>query len=352
MPVILVKNSRQEPIFSPLILSAIEEIDPALVSTIAVMVWDYEDTALQEYLISSADLVIAAASDPTIQEIDGIIQSVQARDQPIRHHQHGHKVSFTTIAAPYLEKDVSSKPPNSTEIIQMVTMLAAVDSIFWDQYGCLSSRVHFLERKDGSHYSAIEYGEFLSEKIRLLSAFLPRGALPKSGIHDRFDKFSNLTVTGLVHLCSNYDDDFLVIVDERPWDRRSFTSVVNDCIDRTIVVRPIDNIMEVPLQYLSWIPPKNLQTMTVAIDSQDYKTWSDLFTRFIEAIGERGVTGVRTVGRGPFPQLGYSWDGYLPLDLSYKRAEGRFVTVEFENTYQQILKTYEIFMNRGNLLFR
>jgi hypothetical protein len=346
-PVVLVKNSRQEALFTPLLLSAIETIDPELVKGVAVMIWDYEDTALQEYLLYQADLVITAASDFTIDQIDEVITRVQNPRQPIRTHHHGHKVSFTTIARPYLKKDTGEV---DTELVHVVTTLAAVDSIFWDQYGCLSSRVHFIERGGQNLHTPLEYGESLAQKMRALSTYLPRGAIPLTGLHNRFEKWAALTSTGLVHLCSNYEDDFLVIVDERPWSAAMFGDTINDCIERTVVIRPVDDIAEVPGKYLTWLRPENLQTMSVAIDGQAHRTWSPKFAAFVEAIGERGVTGVRTIGRGPFPQLAYSWDGFLPMDLSVSRPAGRFTSVEFENTYQEIIDTYALFQARGGFI--
>jgi hypothetical protein len=180
----------------------------------------------------------------------------------------------------------------------------------------------------------------------MLSTFLPRGEIPLHGLHNRFEKYAALESTGLVTLCSSYADDFLVVVDARPWSAATFQDVVNDCIERTIVIRPVKDLMDIPQTYLKWIPAKNLQTMSVAIDGPGNSSWSPAFTHFVEAIGKRGITGIRTIGRGAFPQLAYSWDGYLPLDLSLERAPGYFTTVEFENTYQQILDTYQLYASQ------
>jgi hypothetical protein len=346
-PAILIKNSRQEPIFTPLIFSAIEDFDSELVSSMAIMIWDYEDLELQDTLVSQADLVIAAAADFTIEQIDAVIQKVQRPDHPIRFHQHGHKISFTALALPYLKKKSIFSIPGNPDRIDVVTLLSAVDSIFWDQYGCLSSRIHFVEQGSSEHYSPREYGNILAEKIRLLSKFLPRGAIPLHGIHNRFEKYAALMSSGKAHLCSTYDDDFLVVVDERPWSPPIFHDVINDCIERSVVIRPVKDIQEIPDRYLSWLPPKNLQTMSVAIDGPENQTWSPRFNRFVESIGQRGVTGIRTIGRGPFPQLAYSWDGYLPIDTAIQRPSGWFTTVEFENTAQQIIETYALFLARG-----
>jgi len=349
-PAILVKNSRQEPIFAPLIFSALEEIDAQLTNTIAIMIWDYSDASLQEYLISQSDLVIAAAADITIDQIEEVIQRVQSPSHQIRFHPHGHKVSFTTIGKAYLDKKAHVLEGDSFEIIHLTTTLAAVDSIFWDQYGCLSSRVHFIEHVNNEHaYSPSEYAHILAEKIRMMSSFIPRGSIPLQGLHTRFEKYIALSSSGEIELCSTYEDDFLVIVDHRPWSPSIFMDVVNDCIERTIIVRPVEDIQQVPDTYLGWIPANNLQTMSVAIDGREHQSWSSEFSLFVDAIGKRGVTGIRTIGRGPFPQLAYSWDGFLPLDLSLERPPGRFTTVEFDNTFLQILDTFKLYSAKSGL---
>jgi len=53
------------------------------------------------------------------------------------------------------------------------------------------------------------------------------------------------------------------------------------------------------------------------------------------------VTAVRSLGRAAFPQLAYSWDGWLPLDMGHLRPEGHFTTVEFDDLRQEIEATAE-----------
>jgi hypothetical protein len=346
-PLIVVKNSRQEPLFTPFILSAIEAIDPLLVSSIGIMIWDYDDSKLQEMLISKSDLILAAAADFTIDEIDRVIQKVQNTTKSIRFHRHGHKISFSTISSSYLARKKAPSIPGDIDMIHLTTLLSSVDSIYWDQNGCLSSRIHFVQRGASETFRPEDYGIYLAEKIRILSTFLPRGDNPLHNLHNRFDKYAALSISGNVKICSTYEDDFLVVVDERPWTPTTFNSVINDCVDRTIIIRPIDDIFEVPNSYLNWLPKKNLQTMSVAIDGPERDSWSPRFSKFAEAIGKRGVTGIRTIGRGPFPQLAYSWDGYIPLDLSLERNSGYFTTVQFDNNYRQIVDTFQLYSSKN-----
>ncbi|MBC7293923.1 MAG: hypothetical protein H5T84_07485, partial [Thermoleophilia bacterium] len=141
-PVVIVRNSRREPIFSTLVLQALAEADPALLSTVAVLVWDYENAELQQNLLSQADLVIAAAGDDTIAQLE---QQIAAARRPVRprFHPHGHKVSFSVVGKEMFRRDLdlcdllsaeSSSAPlppplfSSWSLLDMVTMLAALDS--------------------------------------------------------------------------------------------------------------------------------------------------------------------------------------------------------------------------------
>jgi hypothetical protein len=215
-------------------------------------------------------------------------------------------------------------------------MLAALDSILWDQNGCLSSRIHFIEQGTTSDYTPLDYGLMLVNKLRLLSKKLPRGMIPLSRIHDRFEYFNAQASSPQVKLCSTYDDDFIVFLDERPWNQQQFRSMVNTCMERTIVIRPIESIMDVPNMYLALIPPNNLQTMYVAIEGETSNPLSPEFSLFIENIGRCGITSIRAIGQSPFPQLAYSWDGYLPQNLALNYPAGYFSTIEFKNNYQRI----------------
>jgi Acyl-CoA reductase (LuxC) len=355
-PLVIVKNSRSEPIFSPLVFSALEKVDPDLVSTVAMLVWDYEDAYVQDFLTSQADLVIAAASDETIAQIKAQIESCEARSvrpstRPIRFHAHGHKVSFTAIGKEMLS--ICSPPSNRLEIgessdiagehslMEIVTLLAALDSIFWDQHGCLSSRIHFVEVGGEGFHTPLEYAEKLTGQLRLLAEFLPRGAWPLQQLHDRFDRYKQLEGNGNLRVISQYDDQFLVTLDQRRLRSSAFRNLVNDCQGRVVVVQPVRELMEIPGHYLRMLPGENLQSLSVAFGTQG-EGLTKSFLRFVEACGACGVTAIRTIGRGAFPQLAYSWDGYIPLDLVRQRPAGYFTTIEFDQPYEQILNTLQV----------
>jgi hypothetical protein len=350
-PVLIAKNSRREPIFSPLVLQALEQADPDLVSTIAVLVWDYGDAGVQEWLLEQADLALVAASDETIAQVKAqVVQSAARTGRGPRFHAHGHKVSFSAIG-----QEMFAPQPGEAAAdlpwLSRVALLAALDSVFWDQYGCLSSRVHFVETCAGNPQALQDYAVRLETAMRQLQGFLPRGAWPRQHLHDRFDRYRMLEAAGQVQVFSRYDDEFLVVSDSRPLSAQAFQGQVNDCQGRVVIVRPVTDLMEIPQRYLPMIPAANLQSLSVAVGKPG-QGLSERFLQFAAACAGRGVTAIRTVGRGAFPQLAYSWDGLLPLDLVRSRPAGRFATIEFDAPFEQIQATWRLLQQRGAFFAR
>ncbi len=352
-PVIVVKNSQREPLFTPLVMAALEAVDPALLDTTLVTLWDYTDTALQEYLISQADLVMAAASDETLDNIEQVVMQVSTPSRPIRFHRHGHKVSFSTIGRECLEVD-RVDPENGVPLLEMVALLASLDVAFWNQQGCLSSRVHFVEQGYGPGYHSAEvYGLTVVESLRTLDIWLPKGVSRKRYLHNLFDKYQAMAVSGAVQVLSGYDDNLLVVLARRPLTPEQFRETVNDCQERTVIIIPVDDIMEVPGRYLKQVRREHLQTMSVALGIPPFcsppmrdREGNSRLLRYAEALGKAGVTSIRTVGRGAFPQLAYSWDGLIPLDLMAERKSGYFTTLEFDQPWAQICETYQMVRQR------
>jgi hypothetical protein len=106
--------------------------------------------------------------------------------------------------------------------------------------------------------------------------------------------------------------------------------------------------MEIP-NILQMLPASNLQSLSIASGTFGSEM-DERFLQFAGACGKCGVTAIRTVGRGAFPQLSYSWDGFIPLDLVCQRTAGHFTTLEFNRPYDQILETFRLMQQRGATL--
>jgi hypothetical protein len=297
-PALLVRNSRHEPLFAPWLLSILEQFDAELTSFLGVLIWDYEDHALQARLMRTAGLMLAAAGDDTIAALDG----VRLEANPgLRFHRHGHKASFSVISQEFAQNAETARQ-------------AALDASLWDQNGCLSSRVHFVEG------NADAYAGELTRAMRELTIELPRGTTPRRFSHRAYDTFYSLQVEGKVQVLTEYHDDCVVVLDRRPWECDSLRRIVNACQGRTVIVRPVDDLSLVP-NLLGCLPSSNLQTIGIACPPERVEG-------FATAAGATGVTSLRTLGQAAFPQLAFSWDGYLPQDAAYIRPAGHWTGVE------------------------
>ncbi len=241
-PVVLVRNSVREPILTPFVLSAIEEVDPELVSMVAAGVWDWDDALLHERLAGRG-----GPGDRRRRRRPARVSPAgwpRSRRTP-RLHEHGRKVSFTVISREVLEAEASADaqgwvPPGDTELIDIVALLAGLDSAVWDQNGCLSSRMHFVEKGGPADDFPAEYARRLTKRLRQIDEVIPRGAWPVRSLHDPFDRYkaiegSDRWGNGL-QVMSDYDDPFVVVLDERTGresrlDRDSFASMVDELPD-------------------------------------------------------------------------------------------------------------------------
>jgi hypothetical protein len=178
---------------------------------------------------------------------------------------------------------------------------------------------------------------------------MPKGISKRRQIHNLFDKYQAIAIGGAVQVLSDYDDNFLVVLDQRPLTAEQFHEVVNDCQGRTVVLVPVSDVLQVPDHYLHMISPRNLQSMSVALGSVDNPGLDPRLLRYAEAAGAAGITGIRTVGRGAFPQLAYSWDGWIPRDLTTERQKGHFTALEFDEPWAQIYETYRLVRQAAGL---
>jgi hypothetical protein len=165
-----------------------------------------------------------------------------------------------------------------------------------------------------------------------LARRLPRGTAPRRFLHQSYDIYKLLEPTGQVRVLTDYDDDSLVVLDAREWTTEQWLATVNRCTGRVVVVRPVDDLAEVAPRYLRRLPPENLQSVSLAVSG-------DRTLGLAEAAGTYGVTALRSLGRAAFPQLAYSWDGLLPLDMGNLRCPGYFTTLETDDPLADLAET-------------
>jgi hypothetical protein len=277
-----VKVPTEEPVFGALYAKSIQEVDPALAETIAILPFGSENTAVQEFLISHSDLVRATGGELARKNLTEIAE---------KHHVplagHWHKFSFITIAKEYLGA-------HAREIAE----LASLDVSAWDQQGCFSPQEIFVET--GGQVSPQEFAQLLGEEMERTAQALPKGINSgKIQVLDGYYQYLTKEMMGEpVKLFPSPSYQWLVIYDE------NIANFEPSPLFRVIRVKPVDDIMEIPQR----IKPlgRFLQTVGVAIPMTRLLPFAD-------ALGDTGVTNIRTISGMTLQKAWEPWDGRFPL---------------------------------------
>ncbi len=129
---VLIKSAAGDPIFPVLFARSIAQVDAELGACVLVTYWRGGDQELEATALGTADLVIASGSDAAVTALAGRAGG--------RFIGHGHKVSFAAIGAEVL-RDV----PASADLARRL----AYDICVWDQQGCLSPQICYVEAGAG-----------------------------------------------------------------------------------------------------------------------------------------------------------------------------------------------------------
>jgi len=148
----VVKCSRRDPVFPALFVESLRAVDAGLADCVAVLHWPREETGLTQAALAGADAVIVYGDDDSI-------ASVRAQaPAPAKFFGYGHKISFALIG-----RDAGRTGD--------LPALAAFDASVYDQQGCMSPHVFFVES------DAREFAATLAPAMAAYEARVPRGKL-------------------------------------------------------------------------------------------------------------------------------------------------------------------------------
>ena len=139
---------------------SIYDTDRKVAACLEIAEWRGGTEGLEQVLFAEADCVTATGSDETVAALRGKLPV------KVRLLSYGHRVSFGFIASGSLSGF------NAKKIVQR----AATDVVAWDQLGCLSPHVIYVEH--GGGVSAEQFAEMLGEELAKRDATEPRGVLP------------------------------------------------------------------------------------------------------------------------------------------------------------------------------
>jgi hypothetical protein len=152
-----VKCAHGSALIPRLFAHSLYQADPKIGACLEIADWPGGTQPLDEPLFAEADCLTATGSDETL---DAIRRRLPVRT---RFLGYGHRVSFG-----YVTRDMLSGPGVKTLI-----GYAADDVIAWNQQGCLSPHVFYIENGGGA--SAESFAEMLGAELGKREAVAPRG---------------------------------------------------------------------------------------------------------------------------------------------------------------------------------
>ena len=300
-----VKVPSEEPVFGAMYAKSIEEIDPSLAYTIAVLPFGSDNKMVQEFLFSKSDIVRATGGENARKNLSELAEKYKV---PLAGHWH--KFSFITIAREYLDTQARE-----------IAELASLDVCAWDQQGCFSPQEIFAET--GGSVSPKEFAKLLAEEMETTSRALPKGTNSgKMQVLDGYYQYFTKEMMGEpVKIFPSSTHQWLVIYDE------STMNFEPSPLFRVIRVKPISDIMEIPKR----VKPIGtfLQTVGVAIPH-------DRLIPFADAMGEAGATNIRTISGMTLQKAWEPWDGRFPLNELFEHDAVHWVSIDTRDIATEI----------------
>jgi hypothetical protein len=263
-----------------LLAHSLYDADPKLGACLEIAAWPGGDHTLADALFNEADCVTATGNDRTL-------QAVRLRLPPkTRFLGYGHRVSFAYVTSQVLAGLHARK----------IVERAAADVVAWNQLGCLSPHVIYVEA--GGQLSAEQFAEALAQELERREVSEPRGELPvevAAGIASRRSIYEVRAAHSpdTRHWCSRNSTAWTVVFEADPRFQLS-------CLNRFIYVKGVRDMTEA-LQSADTVKG---QVSTVGLAATEDKA-QDLAAE----LARWGVTRVCPLGQMQNPPLTWRHDG-------------------------------------------
>ena len=269
-----------EPMFATWFVNVIAEIEPELANCIAVVWGRGGEEKTEIALLKEADVALAYGSNEAL-------SAIQSRT-PIttRFLAYGHKVSFGLIGREALDAAKGSS----------TAQLAAYDVARYDQQGCYSPHILFIEK--GGNISPKQFAKYLAHELAVLERKFPRRPL---------------SIVEASSIAAWRNKEELAVGAEVVGDMNGAWSVsyINESetfqpsgLNRTIRVVAVDDLAVIP----PWVAPykRLLQTVGIAVSPRRLISLS-------KELGAVGVTRIAAIGNMTTPEAGWHHDGRFNL---------------------------------------
>ena len=280
-----VKCARGASLVPRLFAHSLYDADPKLGACMELADWRGGNAELEKCLFAEANCVTATGSDESLAAIRNLVPSFT------RLVGYGHRLSFAYITSGLLTRLHASS----------VAARAASDVTAWNQLGCLSPHVVYVE--SGGQLSAEQFAELLAEELRRREESEPRGELPVE------------VAAAISSRRSFYDVRAAHSPDTRLWcskDSTAWTLVFeadpkfqSSCLNRFIYVKAVANLTEA-LQNADAVRG---QISTVGLAAAEDRTQA-----LATELARWGVTRICPLGQMQEPPLAWRHDGRTALE--------------------------------------
>ena len=276
-----------EPLFAGLFARLLAEVHPPLADCLAVVWWKGGEEELASALYAEADTVLAYGSNDSLEKIRSRLP-VTTRFLP-----YGHKLGFGLVGTAALD---SLRAPETAR-------QAASDVMRYDQQGCYSPHVFYVER--GGRVSPRDFAQYLGNELANLQHRFPRRAL---ALEDSTAIAGWRQAIELQSMSAGGEPvDELIGDDAAPWGvayADEVRALLPTALNRSIQVVAVDSLEQAIAQVGAH--QRFLQTAGVAAAP------AELF-RLSQLLGAAGVTRIAAIGSMTSPEAGWHHDGRFNL---------------------------------------
>ena len=273
-----------EPLFAGLFAKLLAEIEPSLADCFAIVWWKGGETARETVLLGEADVVLAYGDNNSLAAIRERVPVTT------RFLAYGHKISFGMISRATLDKRKASS----------IAHRAAYDIVRYDQQGCYSPQVFFVER--GGAISPREFRGYLAHELACFELKYPRRPLTIGESSDVADWRHREEIKASSEPEREISGDaagaWTVAYAE---DEDQFTP---SGLNRTIKIVAIESLTDV----VPRISPYKAFLQTVGIAAPPEELY-----RLADSLGNVGVTRISALGHMTAPEAGWHHDGRFNL---------------------------------------
>ena len=259
-------------------------VDPGLASALEIAEWKGGNEKLESELYNEADCILATGNDSTLESVRKYLPLNK------KFIGYGNRISFG-----YVEQLA-----NEVMGTQTIISRAADDVIAWNQQGCLSPQVIYIEEL--GNLKPDQFAEMLAEELANRNMTTPRGKISKkedTNINNirRFYKIRSENNVGAMLWESKDSTDWTVVQE----DEKQFQS---SPLNRFIFIKPIEN----PAEIMHILEPYRDNISTIGIAASEAK-----LREYAQAFGQWGVPRICPLGKMQLPPLTWRHDGRPPL---------------------------------------